>query len=128
MPIRKLTNGEKLFLQDVFGRTTLPYDDLEIARNDKEYGGRNNSITFAVVPHMAPTIWVLDYSVRAVSDDDKWVFIHEMGHVWNWYHGGSNMRSAIWTGFKMWVTGNSYEDAYKYDLSESTNLRSYNIE
>jgi hypothetical protein len=127
MPLRKLTGGEKLLLRSVFG-PTLPYDDQDIDRNDKEYGGRTNSITFAVVPHMAPTIWALDYSAGTVSDGDKWIFIHEMGHVWNWYHGGSNMRSAIWIGIKDLFSGDSYEDAYNYDLSESTNLRSYNIE
>ena len=73
---------------------------------------------------MAVTIWALDYSATSVSDDDKWIFIHEMGHVWNWYHGGSNMRSAIWT----WITEFDYEDAYKYDLADGSRLRSFNFE
>jgi hypothetical protein len=127
MPLRKLTSGEKILLRSVFG-PTLPYEDQDIDRNDEEYGGRDNSITFAIVPHMAIPIWALDYSSSTVPDDDKWTFVHEMAHVWNWYHGGSNMRSAIWTATKMWVNGRSYDDAYFYDLSESTNLRSYNLE
>jgi hypothetical protein len=126
MPLRHLTPGEKILLQSVFG-ATLPYDDQEIDRNDEEYGGRGNSITLAIVPHMAISIWAWDYSSSSVSDDDRWTFIHEMAHVWNWYHGGSNMRSAIWTGFKLWITGRSYDDAYPYNLSESSNLGSYNL-
>jgi hypothetical protein len=124
---RKLTLGEKKLLRSVFG-PTLPYDAQEIDINYEQYGGSNNSITFAIVPHMAYSIWALDYSSSSVSDDARRTFIHEMGHVWNWYHGGSNIRSFIWTGSKMVLTGRDYGDAYTYDLTESDRLGSYNFE
>src|SRR4051812_26077071 len=107
MPSRQLTANEKSLLRPVFG-TTLPYDDQYVDRNDAEYGGRTNSITLGIVPHMAISIWSLDYGGSSVSDDDKGIFIHEMGHVWYWYHGGSNMRGGIWTGIKMFVRGKDY--------------------
>jgi hypothetical protein len=124
---RKLTVGEKTLLRSVFG-PTLPYDDQDLDINYEQYGGPDNSITFAIVPHMAAGIWSLDYSLSSVSDNARRTFIHEMGHVWNWYHGGSNIRSFIWTGLKMKVTGRHYNDAYFYDLSESDRLSSYNFE
>jgi hypothetical protein len=123
MPDRRLTSGEKALLRPIYG-ATLPYDDQWIGRNDAEWGGRTNSITLATVPRMAVTIWALDYSASSVSNDDKWIFVHEMGHVWNWYHGGSNMRSGIWT----WITQSDYEDAYYYDLADGSRLRSFNFE
>lgn len=141
MPTRKITSGEERLLRSIFG-STLPYSDLNVARNDAEYGGRTNSITFAIVPNMAPSIWAVDYSDKKLvpDDDDRWTFVHEMAHVWNWYHGGSNMRSAVWIGLKT-VASNvfapigkgvrpseSYEDAYAYDLSTHSDLRRYNIE
>jgi len=116
-----LTDGEKALLRPIFG-TTLPYDDQYIATNDEKYGGENNSITLAIVPHMAVNKWALDYS--SSSNLNTWTFIHEMTHVWYWYHGGSNMRSGIWT----WVTHSNYGDAYFYDLSESASLKDYNFE
>ena len=81
MPDRRLTSGEKALLRPIYG-ATLPYDDQWIGRNDAEWGGRTNSITLATVPRMAVTIWALDYSASSVSKDDKWIFVHEMGHVW----------------------------------------------
>ena len=38
------------------------------------------------------------------------------------------MRSAIWIGIKDLFSGDSYEDAYDYNLSESARSRSYNVE
>jgi hypothetical protein len=34
---------------------------------------------------MAVSIWTFDFG--AAPADDKWIFIHEMTHAWQWYHG-----------------------------------------
>ena len=128
MPWRKLTTGEKLLLTSVFGPGTLPYDDQEITRNDEQYGGKDNSITPGNIPNMAISIWSLDYSSSSVSDDDRWTFIHEFGHAWSWYHGGHNILGFVGTWLHMTVTLRSYDDAYYYDLSDSSNLMGYNLE
>src|SRR4051812_33901913 len=95
MPFRDLTLGEKHLLGSIYG-STLPYDQLSITTNDANNGGEYNSITFATVPNMSTHIWAVDFSSPNVSVDNKWIFVHEYGHVWHWFHGGSNMRSAIW--------------------------------
>lgn len=124
MPTRKLKIGEKHLLRSIYG-DTLPYDDLFIGTNDANRGGEYNSITYGTVPNMSTHIWAVDFSAPTVSDTDKWIFVHEYGHVWHWYHGGSNMRSFLW----LWATGkDDYEDNYAYDLSKPGSLRSFNFE
>src|ERR1700687_1319561 len=88
VPQRKLTDGERKLLSQIF-EITLADDDQVIARNDSRLGGPNNSITPGPVPNMAINIWSLDYSRAKAAD--KWIFIHEMTHVWQWYHGENNI-------------------------------------
>jgi hypothetical protein len=123
MPIRKLTSGEKTLLKSVFGATTLPYDDQDIDWNSAEWGGRTNSITMGIVPHMAVTIWTPDFT--GAPDNAKYQLVHEMAHVWHWYHGGSNIRSFLWTGLTHLT---SYASAYYYDLADNDDITDFNFE
>ena len=137
MPVRKLTLGEKAFLQSIFA-ATLPYDDQDIDWNSDEWGGRNNSITIGIVPHVAVPIWSWDFSGASVPDSAKYIFVHEMAHVWHWYHGGSNIRSFLWT----WITevalapipvpatGHlvTYDSVYYYDLADNDDITDFNFE
>src|SRR5262249_37433737 len=102
---------------------TLPYKDLAVARNNDDYGGEDNSFTPGYIPNMARTIWRQDYSVE--PDDIKWIFIHEMTHVWQSYHNQHN----IINGIKLYIKhrGN-YDAAYYYDLDHSGSLYDYNME
>jgi hypothetical protein len=127
MPLRNLTIGEQTFLRSIFA-ASLPYDRLQVDRNDAQFGGPTNSITLLNVPHMAITKWTTDFSDSSVSDNNKWTFIHEFGHVWQWCQGNTPQASGVWTGLKMWITLHSYDDAYYYDLSDSSSFSSYNLE
>ena len=123
MPYRKLTAGEISILRQVFGET-LPYSTQELGTNDDDMGGHTNSITLAMTPRMALTIWTSDFAASSLGD--RWVFVHEMAHAFNWYHGGSNMLSGLWLMAKYRT---SYEDkAYPYDLWDHNDLDDYNIE
>ena len=121
VPQRSLTAGERALLMPIFG-LTLPYDTQQVARNDDETGGKNNSFTAGYVPNMAKTIWRLDYS--SASDDEKWDFIHEMTRVWQTVHDHHNILSGI----KIWLTNSDYGGAYFYDLNDSNSFSYYNME
>lgn len=124
--LRKLTPSEiSLLLQPIF-LGTLPYKALWIGTNDLEFGGLDNSITFSGRPLMAQSIWAPDYSAAPAAY--QWVFIHEFAHVFNWCHGGSNIRSGLWLGAGALFTSKSYEDYYPYDLSQFNSLDDYNFE
>jgi len=94
---RLLTSGEKALLRPIFG-PTLPYDGQQISKNYREWGGATNSITPGPIPWMAPTIWAEDYSASGVPEEDRGIFVHEMTHVWQWYHGENNILNAVKTG------------------------------
>jgi hypothetical protein len=60
----------------------------------------------------------------AASYDIRWIFIHEMTHVWQTYHGNSN----AWCAIKIWWHYDNYEDSYAYDLSARSHLGDFNME
>jgi hypothetical protein len=121
MQERMLTRGEKALLHPIFAET-LPYDDQQIGDNYREWGGHTNSITPNYMPRLAVSIWTYDFS--SASNSDKWIFIHEMTHAWQWYHGRNNILSAI----KLQLRYKDYEDAYDYNLDDSDKLSDYNFE
>lgn len=71
---------------------------------------------------MARTIWRADYS--SASDNIKWIFVHEMVHVWQSTHGQNN----IVNGIKIWHKFDDYDDAYNYNLDDSNSLYGHNME
>jgi len=84
---RPLTSGERVMLFNIFG-WSIPYDDMTVDINDSDDGGVGNSITPAGVPYMSRLKWRGDYSV--LKDEDYQIqgtFIHEIAHVWQYYHG-----------------------------------------
>ena len=82
---RSLTKGERDILFSVFANR-LDYSDQEVGVNLLRVGGETNSITPTDTPYFAPTIWTKDFSA-AKDDRDKWVFVHEFGHVWQYAIG-----------------------------------------
>jgi hypothetical protein len=124
---RSLTAGEKRLLVGVFA-FSLPYHRLTVEQNFGNFGGADNSITLVNVPHMAISIWSQDYSDATVPDDDKWTFIHEFGHVWQWCQGASPQADGLWIGVKAFFRRRDYESYYPYDLAESTSFSGYNLE
>ena len=152
---RKLTIGEKTLLRVIYG-DTLPYQIMEVEKNDwpllGSLGGKHNSITPRGTPHMAPSLYSEDYGSET-SKRNVGVFIHEVMHVWQWYHGHNNILNAVSTA--VWDSGinwnklrahcnskgcessadptgrdfvTTYDDAYWYDLKDSNRLANYNFE
>lgn len=122
MPARFLTSGEMALLRPIFA-DTLPYNDQIIGDNSSEWGGYWNSITPHNIPRLAKPIWTYDFS-RA-SFGDRWIFIHEMTHAWQWYHGGNNVLSAagLWMRY-----GSDYDSAYDYNFDDGNSLFDFNFE
>jgi hypothetical protein len=122
MQERFLTSTEMALLRPIFANT-LPYNELIIGVNSSEWGGHWNSITPHNIPRFAKAIWTPSFG--NASDDDKWIFIHEMTHVWQWYHGQNNVMSAVrlWTQY-----GSNYEDAYDYNFDDGNKLSDFNFE
>ena len=123
-PVRSLTSGEKSLLRQIF-EVTLPYDSMQLSRNDMELGGSDNSITPGDTPFMAKSVWCTDFSNTGVSDDDRGTFIHECVHVWQFYHGITKL-SAI--KLFVWYRSDYFPKAYRYDLSDNDDLTDYNME
>jgi hypothetical protein len=125
MPRRFLTAGEILLLQDVLGFDTLPYSTQEITTNDGNWGGVDNSITPAGIPHMSIHIWTDDYSNPAVDPDWTWTFVHEMTHVWQYCHGTDPVYGFI----EMYISKlGKWQQGYFYDISPSNYWLNYNTE
>ena len=138
---RPLTIGEiHQLLFPIFGNT-LDYENQVVGINENpNLGGKENSITPDIVPRMAPMHWRSDYSVADVSTAA--LFVHEMVHVWQSGHGGNNWAGGAYAWLKYDVLGPStllkgrysgykesgYEQAYKYNLANSTSLDDFNME
>jgi hypothetical protein len=118
---RMLKEGEKAILRPLF-KHTFPYDDQQIGANTREWGGHTNSITPNYLPRLALSIWRFDFS--GASNDDKWIFVHEMTHAWQWYHGRNNILSAA----RLALRYKNYEEAYDYNFDESDNFFDFNFE
>jgi len=121
---RPITNGERVLLVDIFG-WTLPYDDLVIDINVEDFMGANNSFTPAGVPLMSRMKWHGDYSAN-IDFNDKATFIHEITHVWQYYHGISIGMGFVSTLVGSWL---DYSSGYDYALEPGVmDFTLYNIE
>jgi hypothetical protein len=101
----------------------LPYDSIVCKVNVKNIGGVYNSITPSGVPYFSKTVYCADFS--KANDQDQWVFVHEMAHVWQWYHGIYPVVQAIGIFIE---EGGSYLNAYPYTLLAGRKFLDYNIE
>jgi hypothetical protein len=119
---RHLTNDERTFLSSIF-YSTLPYRSIVCDINDRNRGGEDNSITPMGNPYFSVHKMCPDFS--KADSSKRWVFIHEMTHVWQHYHRISAVIGAI----SVWVKcKRNYQDGYPYRLADSKSLRSFNIE
>ena len=122
MPTRGLTSGELQILDFVFS-DTIDFEQHEITTNDKNIGGADNSVTYSDTPHYSHQIWCADFSD---PNADTWVFVHEFGHVWQYYYGVKPINGWIYGAIKY---GRDYADKmYPYDLTQFKRFKSYNIE
>jgi type VI secretion system secreted protein VgrG len=119
---RMLKRGEIELLRPIF-RDTFPYDDQQIGANTREWGGHTNSITPNYLPKLAMSIWRFDFSTA--DNTDKGIFVHEMTHAWQWYHGRNNILSAAKLAIRY---GSDYEQAYFYNFDDSDNFFDFNFE
>jgi hypothetical protein len=121
---RRITEGEFKLLQPVF-RDTLPYSRILCYTMA---GGI--SITPTGNPYFARAIYFDDFSniPDSVGSNKKaaaqWTFVHELTHVWQYYHGINVLRKAICVA----NLPGPYAEAYKYHLAKRQPFLSYNIE
>jgi hypothetical protein len=119
MSPRPITPGERTLLMSVFGPFTLPYADLTVDSYDADY-----SYTPGTIANMSHDIYVGDFSV-AMYEPTRAVFLHEMTHVWQYYHGYHKIFQAILLELRHPF---HYDRAYPYNLSDSSKFSSYNME
>jgi hypothetical protein len=119
---RKLTNLEGHMLQPIF-KDTLRYGEIVCKINEANIGGASNSITPAGVAYFSKQVYCSDFS--KANAGDKWVFVHEMMHVWQWGHAFYPVHAAIGLFLQ---TAADYANAYPYDLATEKNLIDFNIE
>jgi hypothetical protein len=121
---RLLTPGEKHLLKPVF-QNTLNYHSISCDSNKANIGGEGNSITPAGMPYMSQKFYCEDFASKETEAFPQWVFVHEIGHVWQWQHGRYPVNEAI--GVYVSKAGN-YQQAYPYDLMPGKDLMEYNFE
>jgi hypothetical protein len=121
-PGRRITEGEIKLLQPVF-RDTLPYSRILCYTMA---GAR--SITPTGNPYFARSIYFDDFSKIPSAHPNRnralWNFVHELTHVWQYYHGINVVRKAICVA----NLPGPYEEAYYYYLATRQPFLSYNIE
>ena len=123
---RNLTTAEQRLASDVFG-TSLPQWELIMISDGLGIGDApwtdNPMVLYAInigpIGYPDCTSFKSMGGFGAVRD----VFIHEMTHVWQYYHGYSVKSSSV--AARVWekVSG---DDAYDYTLGKS--WASYNVE
>ena len=121
---RLLTVGEIHLLRPVF-KNTINYHRIRCDINKANIGGEGNSITPAGHPYMSRNHYCEDFSSTDADAIDQWIFVHEIGHVWQWQHGRYPVNEAI--GVFISKAGN-YQQAYPYDLTPGKDLMDYNFE
>lgn len=119
---RNLSSGEIAILGPIFG-STLRYQSIKCDVNSADVGGPSNSITPAGVAYFSRHLYNNDFSGEA--PDYKWVFVHEMAHVWQWQHGIYPVWAAV--GAFIENLGN-YAKAYSYQIEKGKPFREYNLE
>lgn len=122
---RRLTSSEAEFLYPIF-RSTLPYRRIVCDINSGNVGGQRNSITPTGNPFFSVHVYCNDFAADSVPFDSKWVFVHELTHVWQYYHQVNLVFSAI--GLFVSNIKCGYGAAYPYDLKSSKDLSGFNIE
>jgi hypothetical protein len=125
LAIRPLTRNEINLLKPLF-KGMLPYDRIFCDVNTDNLGGELNSITLKGRPLFSTHVICADFA--KTIDDDQWIFVHELTHVWQWYHGINKVLGGIAAWHSQFVNGKTYEDAYPYSLRTNTTFMDYNIE
>ena len=120
---RGITTGEYLLIKDVF-KETVRYDAIRCDQNKANIGGKGNSLTPAGVIYFS-TLWYCKDFSQAPDGFQKWLFVHEMMHVWQWGHNVY----PVWQALGLVIAhGGIYEAAYPYDLVPGKSLTEYNME
>jgi hypothetical protein len=123
---RALTRGERDMLLPIFG-TTIPYERVKCDVNSHNFGGAGNSITPTGNPYFSAQIYTSDFSADNVPLNAKRVFIHELMHVWQFYHRVNVTQEAVYLFFKCKC---DYARAYDYrdQLKTTKDPARFNIE
>ncbi len=120
--VHNLTAGEKALLTPVF-KLMLPYSRILCKVNTDNIGGSGNSITPKGTPYFSVSVYTPDFSTANLAK--QWVFVHEMTHVWQFYHGQNVILEAIGLGIQK--MGN-YGASYAYALTPTSNFGDFNLE
>lgn len=112
-----------MLLRPIFGETIL-YGEQKVNTNDMKVGGEDNSITPTDTPYMAWPVWQTDYSAPGVSVPTRGTFVHEIMHVWQYFHGVDKATQLL----SNWWNFDDYVKSYDYRLNASDSIKSYNME
>lgn len=119
---RKLAPSEKKFLKPIF-RDMLPYGRIVCKVNELDLGGEHNSITPGPNPFFSKLVYCGDFT--SAPNRDQWIFVHEMVHVWQYYHDISPVNGFI---ANLVNSGLKYATSYNYAITGTTKFFDLNIE
>ncbi|MBX3159493.1 MAG: hypothetical protein KF773_26215 [Deltaproteobacteria bacterium] len=120
-PNRALTAGERALLQPIF-RNAIDYDKVRVIDNSFPFQPEGVYMTPRGNVYAPGSLYREDF---AHSPDDRSVFVHEMGHVWQFGNGMDLIGQGI---VEFTSTRGNYQDAYPYTLDDKLDLTDYGME
>lgn len=124
---RPLTAGEISMCEKVYG-STIPYGDVKIFNaNYLAWQGGNYAMTPDGNIYLGSKL--RDHPDFSLPEADPYVrlFIHEMGHVWQHYHGVNVLSAGVGLQTKQFLCV-WCDSVYDYKIDVNKKLKNYNIE
>lgn len=120
-PNRALTAGERALLQPIF-RNAIDYDKVRVIDSSFPFQPEGVYMTPRGNVYAPGRLYRDDF---ARSPWDRSVFVHEMGHVWQFGNGMDLIGQGI---VEFTSTRGNYQDAYPYTLDDKLDLTDYGME
>jgi hypothetical protein len=125
---RHLSNAEVLYATVVFQSSLPPWSQIWITDGLGPIPGYDNPYTDKVITsghyaiNVGPDVYPDTTQNKSLSGFGKYrdIFIHEMTHVWQYYHGYAVVTGSMWA--------NTFGKGYDYTIEWSDSWDSYNVE
>lgn len=117
MPRRPLTDVEQAYFAPVF-RQGIRFGDVTITRG--HIAATFSATTLGNTVHLQPRHFDADGMV--LNDAGKATLMHELGHVWQYQHGGIGyVARSLFAQLKAWMTKGSRDAAYDWLAAMNAN-------
>jgi hypothetical protein len=123
-PNRPLTAGERALLRPIF-RDGIDYDRVRVIDAPFPFQPANTYMTPRGHIYAPGPLFRDDFSLPSLRPVERAVFVHEIGHVWQFANGIDLVANAVADFAKF---RGDYEQAYPYRLEPGRDLAEYGME